>query len=450
MLQKYIVETEDTEYSGIIYRVTIDNLHRFFKFDKNIQPIWTIDYDAQFKRWNLMRSETPSRCVAVTEDKCFERNWYDLDNNKLDIKIGKLGTENSSPYQHSPVMRKRKRNDDIGQDYHSHKRTKHDDPALTDDHATAFGEESTFDLTDPENSNLTSESMDIHTQDDDLRFIKSIQRQEEDYVTLRYLPLKQLHPDLLGNGQQPRLAAIKWMHKTSSELKHRDKTFHIAVQILDRYLSRTQSLSVKDLVDLMTVCLWLAAKYNEVEVPTLDLLITFIPVKTQETYQLHNDGLKLTERTVVITLEFEFTVPNVYSFAEYYKRELIEYFQAETSEKTEKIRNRFHHLVDYYIEFAHFFLDLIGERPSLVAAGATWSAYVWLTQSSGLNWKDEHLQIFEHDLKKVERVQNIIRDCIYTKENRHVKNSEYLSGGSVMRKYGGKDRGCVSNLKYSP
>ncbi|WIA14127.1 hypothetical protein OEZ85_002671 [Tetradesmus obliquus] len=94
----------------------------------------------------------------------------------------------------------------------------------------------------------------------------------------------------------------------STELQLEDGTLHLAVDLLDRFLSAVPAVACSAGQALGATCLWLASKYEEVVPCTMDDLrwLTGGAFSTQQ--------LRGTEQAVLLLLRWRLALPTAWSF----------------------------------------------------------------------------------------------------------------------------------------
>jgi len=204
---------------------------------------------------------------------------------------------------------------------------------------------------------------------------------------------------------------LDFMNICVTKYRQKNATYHLAVNILDRFLS-TRPVSKNQLQLIGCVCLWLAAKYVEVQVPSMDdfVLISDELFDTDEMCEM--------ECEIVNALDFEFTVPTPLSFAERYGH-VIKYML-----QLEKQKRRLGHLINYFLEHCSLVYDFVGEHPSLIAASACYAAAVWLDRD--FHWNETLEEEIGYTVAEMQRIVSIIKYEVYEKkrdpeeENLHV------------------------------
>jgi len=108
-----------------------------------------------------------------------------------------------------------------------------------------------------------------------------------------------------------RLVLVEWMCEVCEEFALSSETFFLAVNYLDRYMSRC-TVPRRDFQLLGLTCLWVAAKYEEVCPPSGQDMVDM----TRNSYSCQD--MRKTERQLLQALGFELSAPTALRFLEYY------------------------------------------------------------------------------------------------------------------------------------
>ncbi|KAL2914947.1 G1/S-specific cyclin-E1 [Polyrhizophydium stewartii] len=127
--------------------------------------------------------------------------------------------------------------------------------------------------------------------------------------------------DFDGFDNNMRTMLTIWMREAVSERKHTRKTFHLSVCFFDIFVSRVgiADLHVDDMQILAVACTQLAAKIEELDVPSTAEMLGFT---VQDVKPEDEDAIKFAsinkcnwfEKTLVMTLEFECILPTCIDF----------------------------------------------------------------------------------------------------------------------------------------
>jgi len=269
---------------------------------------------------------------------------------------------------------------------------------------------------------------DVDTADDELYvgcYVGDIMKhyfESED----KYLPTPGYIEEKQTNIQKSmRVKMLDWLLSVATRFEQTDGSFHLAVNIFDRYMS-AKNVDKKRLQLVGSVCLWLAAKYCEIRVAEMS---DFVHVS--EHCFTEQDMLEV-ESDIVNTLDFDFTVPTSLSFAQRFCH-VVKYLL-----QTEKQKKRLIHLVNYYLEYCLLIYELVGKKPSLIAAAATYAAAFWLDKD--FQWNEDMIRVTGYDVPDFKNIVGIIKKEIYETKR---------GSCHVANKYKERKRECVSLMKYT-
>jgi len=242
----------------------------------------------------------------------------------------------------------------------------------------------------------------------------------------RYLPSTD-YMNIIQTDIKPnmRYRLLDWLVDVYERFEIQTSTFHLAVNLLDRYLSKI-SVHRNRLQLLGCVVLWLASKYNEIRVPEINAFVHMSDGAFQ-----YKDMLDL-EESIINELNFDFSAPTAHIFGDRYIHIVSFYLE------TEKTKRRLKHLVHYYLEYCLLDYNLVGLKPSLMGAAATYAAASWLDRR--FEW-DSHL---EKETGYTKEDLNFVVTSI--REIYSVKKEGIIT--AVYRKYSGEEKGGVSLMKY--
>jgi len=109
----------------------------------------------------------------------------------------------------------------------------------------------------------------------------------------------QLQPNFTPNM---RAVLVSWLHEVVDEFRCHTETLHLAVNYLDRFLSRVRVDPLK-LQLIGATCLWIASKYEEIRPPSVDDFV-YIAADTFSRREFFQ-----TERMLLRTLNFHLVTP---------------------------------------------------------------------------------------------------------------------------------------------
>lgn len=255
--------------------------------------------------------------------------------------------------------------------------------------------------------------------------ISFLKKTESDFLPARdYIEKKQPH----WNSNH-RNKMINWMNAVVSKYEQTDASFHLAVNIFDRFLSK-KMIEQNQLHLVSCVCLWIAAKYIEVQVPVTDDFI----ILADESFD--TEDMVDMECEIVNALEFRLTVPTALNFSERYGL-ILKYML-----DTEKHQRRIIPLINYFIEHCTLIYELVGEKPSLIAAAASYAAAVWL--DGNFEWTKELQKEVGYTVEEMEGIVGLIRHEVYEKIR-----PETAAKLHVFEKYQTRSKEYVALMRYS-
>lgn len=94
---------------------------------------------------------------------------------------------------------------------------------------------------------------------------KHMLEKDATYSKLRSERILQRHPTLV---ESYRTILFEWLSEVSQECKFHRETYHLALDLIDRYLAAHSGVKKNQLQLIGTTCLFLAAKYEEIRPPT--------------------------------------------------------------------------------------------------------------------------------------------------------------------------------------
>lgn len=270
---------------------------------------------------------------------------------------------------------------------------------------------------------------DIDTVNDELYVGFYVEDIMEHYFNVedQYLPT----PDYISKKQtnmkpSNREKMLDWLLFVATKFEQTDASFHLAVNIFDRYMS-SKKIDKSRLQLVGSVCLWLAAKYCEIRVAEMHDFILVTENLFNETDMLE------VESDIVNTLDFNFTVPTSLSFAQRFCH-VVKYLL-----QTEKQQKRLAHLVNYYLEHCLLIYELVGILPSKIAAAATYAGAFWLDKD--FLWDDDMKRVTGYDVEEFIDIVDIIKSEVYEKRKESINQ--------VTKKYQDKSREYVALMKYT-
>jgi hypothetical protein len=250
---------------------------------------------------------------------------------------------------------------------------------------------------------------DLETADDELYVTEYVEDIIDHLksVECNFLPLanyvEQKQPQLSSSN---RTTLLNWMNAVVSKYEQTNATYHLSVNIFDRFLSSTM-VKRSQLHLVGCVCLWLAAKYIEVHVPVMD---DFVALADD---LFDTEDMLSMECAIVNSLDFELTVPSSLNFAERYGH-IIKHMLA-----LEKQRRRILPLINFFIEHCTLIYELVGEKPSLIAASASYAAALWLDRD--FEWTQQLVIVIGYSVEDMKPIVALIKHQVY--ENKREKKT---------------------------
>jgi cyclin B len=150
---------------------------------------------------------------------------------------------------------------------------------------------------------------------------------------------------------------VDWLVDVHRKFRLLTSTLFLGLNLLDRYLAKC-NLHRSQLQLVGCVCMWTASKYHEIYAPEME---DFVYISDNA---FTSADMIATETSLLKALEFNLTVPTVYSYTQRYCA--ISAFYLHSKREQEIISN----LIQFCIENAAVSYDLCRCRPSLLAAAA--------------------------------------------------------------------------------
>jgi len=226
---------------------------------------------------------------------------------------------------------------------------------------------------------------------------------------------------------------LDWLVQIQDRFQIQDRTLHLAVQLLDRYLSLRQVNRGK-LQLVGCVCLWIAAKFTEIRVAEISDFVYMSDGAFEA------DDMISREADVVNALEFNFSAPTAYSFAERYIHIISYILKASQNCKHSHL---FNHLVNYYLEHCLLLYQFVGKRPSLLAAAASYAAAFWLDRT--FEWTEELTTEIGFKETELRPIVDFLKYDIYDKAAKNeTKDGDRTS---VFQKYCRTKFGRVAKMR---
>ena len=174
-------------------------------------------------------------------------------------------------------------------------------------------------------------------------------KQEELYISGECLKKHEISPLL-------RAKMVDWMIEVLTSFNCSDKTFFLAIRIMDQYLKQTETKKLTDDLHLIGVTsMFLASKYEDVYPLHMKVIYEKIAHKKLETKVILN-----CEYDILKTLQYSLQIPTIYEFA----RRYLNRIQVKTDKKLiEK-------LTIYLLKMCSHDYSFCSLKPSLIAIGS--------------------------------------------------------------------------------
>jgi len=204
---------------------------------------------------------------------------------------------------------------------------------------------------------------------------------------MRELELHHLTEDcMIRHKITPALRArmIDWMIEVLTNFKCDDKTFFLAVSLLDRYFkNKPETREVGDLHIIGVTCMFIASKYEDVYPLKMKMVYEKIAHK-----KLSIDKIKTLELDILKVIKYKIPAPTVLDFLKVYLKEVLgighqgntslkkdEKDKIPTSSDTPEGLNLLIYKMSMYLaKMSMHHYELSGKKPSLVGVGAIYVA----------------------------------------------------------------------------
>ncbi|GMM31689.1 B-type cyclin [Martiniozyma asiatica (nom. inval.)] len=203
---------------------------------------------------------------------------------------------------------------------------------------------------------------------------------------------------------------MDWLVKLHGRFNLLPETLYLAVNIIDRFLSLNNiSLSRYQLCG--AVALFIAAKYEEINVPTVSQMLYM----TGDQYP--RDEFITAETYMVKALSFNFGWPGPMSFLR-------------RGSKADAYDQRIRTMAKYFLEITIMDPRFVASPPSWLAAGAQYLARQILNQPE---WTQEHIFYTGYTVDQLAPLADILEKCCLEYETHHKFIYEKYSEKKFMR-----------------
>jgi len=228
------------------------------------------------------------------------------------------------------------------------------------------------------------------------------------------------------NDIKPRMRKIlfAWITEVHLKFELREVVLWATFQICDRFLSKV-NINRRKLQLVGCTALWIASKYHEIYPPMVADLV-HVSVNA-----FSIDDVVEMERRICSALGFQFSIPNAFQFLDRYTNVAME------SIKETRLKNRVKWLARYGMERFHIQVKALQYTPSLLAAGALFTA-LKLTSNRWSKSCASCSGYTEDDLKS---------KSIFELIKKAIMDFESQSQQAIICKYSIPERGSVSTLR---
>ena len=213
-------------------------------------------------------------------------------------------------------------------------------------------------------------------------------------------------------NERMRIILLDWLVDVQLKFKLLPETLFLTINIIDRYLSKTQA--TKENLQLIGITsMLIACKYEEIYFPEIKDFIYM----TDNTYS-KNEVLKM-EYDILKKLEFNITNPSSLKFLEIYNYYL-------------KLDNKIYYLVKYFLELSLLNYKQIKYSPSIISTSA-----IYLAKKQEILFVENELwNVSGYKFEDIEECYKDLKEYIF-----QLKNSQYLA---IKRKFSTEKYFCVS------
>lgn len=197
-------------------------------------------------------------------------------------------------------------------------------------------------------------------------------------------------------GSEQRTIVLNWLVDLHGRFHLLPETLFLAVNILDRF-STLRSVSLSRYQLLAAVSLFIAAKYEEIHVPTVSQMVSF------SNGEFDRATFMSAELFVCNVLNFEFGSPGPMSFLR-------------RGSKADGYESNIRTLAKYFLEVAMMDWRLIGAPSSWIAAGAQYLSRQLLGKSE---WTDKHILYTGYTVEQLAPLSDILEQCCLDYKNHH-------------------------------
>lgn len=207
-----------------------------------------------------------------------------------------------------------------------------------------------------------------------------------------------------------RAVLLEWLIKLHTRFGLASETLYLAVNIIDRFLSK-KNISLSKYQLCGAASLFIAAKYEEINVPTVSQMIDMTGNQYKRTEFLN------AEKYIIGTLDFEFGAPGPMSFLR-------------RGSKADEYDVNIRTLAKYFLEVAMMDPRFVSSPSSWLAAG---SQYLARQMLGPLNWTDAHVYYTGYTVDQLGPLADVLEQCCINYKEHHNYVYEKYSSSSYKK-----------------
>lgn len=193
-----------------------------------------------------------------------------------------------------------------------------------------------------------------------------------------------------------RSTLMNWLVQLHSRFNLLPETLYLAVNIIDRFLS-SQTISLSRFQLCGAVALFIAAKYEEITVPTVSQMIYMVG------NQFNREEFLVAERFMVEALKFEFNYPGPMSFLR-------------RGSKADDYDSEIRTLAKYFLEITIVDSRFVASPASWLAAGAQYTSRRMLGRGG---WTQAHVYYTGYTADQLDPLYAVFVECCLSYKKHH-------------------------------
>jgi G2/mitotic-specific cyclin 3/4 len=205
--------------------------------------------------------------------------------------------------------------------------------------------------------------------------------------------IEEVQVDLLW---EHRATLMDWLVQLHSRFNLLPETLFLATNIIDRFLSK-RAISLSRFQLCGAAALFIAAKYEEINVPTVSQMVYMVG------NQYSRESFLRAEKYMVEVLGFEFGWPGPMSFLR-------------RGSKADDYDNEIRTLAKYFLEITIMDARFVSSPPSWLAAGAQFLSRRMLGRG---NWTEAHVYYTGYTAEQLLPLAEILEECCISSESHH-------------------------------